>query len=213
MLFVVNGTGYVSFRERAAMNEQNWHYECAGKKVGPFRTADLQRLVGTGLIQPDTVLVHDNGSRVPASDMLDFDRAIPTSRPEEVDDEVVAAPVFHYSHTPPHIPSKLDSVAGEVNDEAAIGTTPIVDSSEETTEMVVWIIGVGTVLGALAAEWFDVLGIIFDGFLWLIVIVGGLAALLSGIASLSHEVEDERNGSRILAGICAVIAFGAWYFI
>ena len=240
MLFVVNGTGYVSFRERAAMNEQNWHYECAGKKVGPFRTADLQRLVGTGLIQPDTVLVHDNGSRVPASDMLDFDRAIPTSRPEEVDDEVVAAPVFHYSHTPPHIPSKLDSVAGEgndevaigttptfsdliplesyeeVNDEVAIGTTPIVDSSEETTDLGVGMIILGTVLGVLVLEYFVGWGTIFFGFLWLIVIVGGLAALFFGIASLhdpdDHDTDD-RIGFRIIAGICAVIAFGAWVFI
>ena len=217
MLFVVNGTGYVSFRERAAMNEHNWHYECAGKKVGPFRTADLQRLVGTGLIQPDTVLVHDNGSRVSASDMLDFDRAIPTSRPEEVDDEVVAAPVFHYSHTPPHIPSKLDSVAGEGNDEVAIGTTPIVDSSEETTdESVVGKIIAGTVLGVLVLEYFVGWGTIFFGFLWLIVIVGGLAALFFGIASLhdpdDHDTDD-RIGFRIIAGICAVIAFGAWVFI
>ena len=169
---------------------------------------ELKRLAGTDLIQPDTVLVHDNGSRVPASDMLDFDRAIPTSRPEEVDDEVVAAPVY-YSHTPPHIWSKLDSVAGEGNDEVAIGTTPIVDSSEETTDLGVGMIILGTVL-ALVLWWCDVLG-----FLWLIVIGGGLAAFLLGFASLFalDEVKDDRNAWGIMAGICAVIAFGAWYFI
>ena len=206
------------------MNEQNWHYECAGKKVGPFRTADLQRLAGTDLIQPDTVLVHDNGSRVPASDMLDFDRAIPTSRSEEVDDEVVAAPVFDESLTPPDTPSKLDSVAGEVNDEVAIGTTSIVNSSEETTDVsVVSKIIAGTILGVWVLEYFVGWGTIFLGFLWLIVIVGGLAALFFGglaalffgIASLLDldEVKDDRNGFGIIAGICAVIAFGAWVFI
>ena len=82
------------------------------------------------------------------------------------------------------------------------------DLIQPDTDLVVGtiIFGTGTVL-ALVLWWCDVLG-----FLWLIVIGGGLAALLFGIASLFDEVKDDRNACGIMAGICAVIAFGAWYF-
>ncbi|MCA9117632.1 MAG: DUF4339 domain-containing protein, partial [Planctomycetaceae bacterium] len=39
------------------MHTEIWYYERDGQQIGPFRLADLQHLAGTGLIQPETMLV------------------------------------------------------------------------------------------------------------------------------------------------------------
>lgn len=55
------------------MTDQHWQFERDGQKVGPLRLEEIQQLARIGTIRPDTVLLHDNGSQVPARDLLTFD--------------------------------------------------------------------------------------------------------------------------------------------
>lgn len=88
----------------------HWHYEHEGQQVGPFQLEELQQLAKVGMIHPDTVLLHENGSRIPASDLLNFDvgksvpsphveDAVPTTQP--VEGPASRSPIAYPAMPPP----------------------------------------------------------------------------------------------------------------
>ncbi len=62
------------------MSEQEWYFEHANRKLGPFRIAALQHLAGVGLIHAHTRLIDSTGIQIEAIDIVEC-LPIPPSPP------------------------------------------------------------------------------------------------------------------------------------